>query len=87
MRKETLQKIIDSLNILVIPVAAVVGVWGFDISVYVAGGVAANRGLRESLSAAAEQNNLKLTFPKMVYCTDNAAMIAVAGYFKNKYQA
>ena len=32
--------------------------------------------------AAAEENNIKLTFPRMVYCTDNAAMIAVAGYFK-----
>ena len=47
MRKETLQKIIDSLNILVIPVAAVAGVWGFDISVYVTGGVAAVNGVLE----------------------------------------
>ena len=50
--------------------------------IVVAGGVAANQGLRSSLKAAAEENNIKLTFPKMVYCTDNAAMIAVAGYFK-----
>lgn len=50
--------------------------------IVVAGGVAANQGLRSSLKAAAEDNNIKLTFPKMVYCTDNAAMIAVAGYFK-----
>lgn len=50
--------------------------------IVVAGGVAANQGLRSSLKAAAEYNNIKLTFPKMVYCTDNAAMIAVAGYFK-----
>ena len=55
--------------------------------VVVAGGVAANRGLRESLSEACLKYNLKLTFPKMVYCTDNAAMIAVAGYFKDKYGA
>ena len=52
--------------------------------IVVAGGVAANRGLRESLSEAANQHNVKLTFPRMVYCTDNAAMIAVAGYFQNK---
>ena len=52
--------------------------------IVVAGGVAANRGLRESLSEAANQNNVKLTFPRMVYCTDNAAMIAVAGYFQDK---
>lgn len=50
--------------------------------IVVAGGVAANQGLRTSLKEAAEANNIKLTFPKMIYCTDNAAMIAVAGYFK-----
>ena len=50
--------------------------------VVVAGGVAANRGLRESLAEACTKENIKLTFPRMIYCTDNAAMIAVAGYFK-----
>ena len=50
--------------------------------VVVAGGVAANRGLRESLDEACTKENIKLTFPRMIYCTDNAAMIAVAGYFK-----
>ena len=50
--------------------------------IIVAGGFAANHGLRESLEEAAAKNNIKLTFPRMVYCTDNAAMIAVAGYFK-----
>lgn len=50
--------------------------------IVVAGGVAANKGLRERLSEASNKENIKLTFPKMVYCTDNAAMIAVAGYFK-----
>lgn len=52
--------------------------------IVIAGGVAANRGLRESLSDACLKNNIQLSFPKMEYCTDNAAMIAVAGYFKNK---
>ena len=50
--------------------------------IVVAGGVAANRGLRESLDEACTKENIKLTFPRMVYCTDNAAMIGVAGYFK-----
>lgn len=56
--------------------------------IVVAGGVAANKGLRESLSKAVDDLNkdndlsIQLCFPKMVYCTDNAAMIAVAGYFK-----
>jgi tRNA A37 threonylcarbamoyltransferase TsaD len=30
----------------------------------------------------AKLSDVKLTFPSMKYCTDNAAMIAVAGYFK-----
>ena len=50
--------------------------------IVVAGGVAANKGLRESLDESSRKENIKLTFPRMVYCTDNAAMIAVAGYFK-----
>ena len=47
----------------------------------VAGGVAANKGLRERLTTECEINNVNLTFPEMKYCTDNAAMIAASGYF------
>ena len=52
--------------------------------IVVAGGVAANRGLRSALQKAVseELENVLLTFPSMKYCTDNAAMISVAGYFK-----
>lgn len=51
--------------------------------IVVAGGVAANKGLRKGLKDATDEiPGLILTFPKMKYCTDNAAMIAVAGYFK-----
>lgn len=46
-----------------------------------AGGVAANQGLRNKLSAVCEENNIDCSFPPIKYCTDNAAMIAVAGYF------
>lgn len=55
----------------------------FDIHhVVVAGGVAANRGLRERMAEAISKlENVELTFPSMKYCTDNAAMIAVSGYF------
>lgn len=50
MTKKTLQKIIDTLNVLVIPVCAVIGIWSsFDASVYVAGGVAAVNGVLEYL--------------------------------------
>src|SRR5690554_3842975 len=51
-----------------------------------AGGVAANQGLRSSLSKAVEAlEDVKLTFPKLKYCTDNAVMIAVSGYFQKLY--
>ena len=50
----------------------------------VAGGVAANKGLRNSLTRACLESNKKISFPPMKYCTDNAAMIASAGYFAYK---
>ena len=43
--------------------------------IIVAGGVSANSGLREKLNAASD---IKVSFPPMKYCTDNAAMIASA---------
>ncbi|MFH0993817.1 MAG: tRNA (adenosine(37)-N6)-threonylcarbamoyltransferase complex transferase subunit TsaD [bacterium] len=48
--------------------------------VIVAGGVAANRGLRAKMLATI--TTVPVYFPAMKYCTDNAAMIAAAGYFK-----
>jgi len=48
----------------------------------IAGGVAANSGLRKALQQAAEKNNWKVYIPKMAYCTDNAAMIGITGYYK-----
>ncbi len=46
----------------------------------VAGGVAANRGIREKLTALCEEEKIEYSFPEMKYCTDNAAMIAASGY-------
>ena len=47
-----------------------------------AGGVSANTGLRQGLIALGQKNGWQSFIPKMEYCTDNAAMIAIAGYFK-----
>jgi len=47
--------------------------------VIVAGGVAANRGLRESMEQAFEGKDVSLSIPPLKLCTDNAAMIAAAG--------
>lgn len=46
-----------------------------------AGGVAANKGLRESLKALCDRQNIDLIIPPIKYCTDNAAMIGAAAYF------
>ncbi|MDO9076275.1 MAG: tRNA (adenosine(37)-N6)-threonylcarbamoyltransferase complex transferase subunit TsaD [Brevundimonas sp.] len=45
----------------------------------VAGGVAANRTVRATLQGTAEKNGFAFLAPPMAYCTDNAAMIALAG--------
>lgn len=50
----------------------------------VAGGVAANKGLRENLEKICEERNINLIVPPLKYCTDNAAMIGVAGYYAYK---
>ncbi|MCL2572945.1 MAG: tRNA (adenosine(37)-N6)-threonylcarbamoyltransferase complex transferase subunit TsaD [Defluviitaleaceae bacterium] len=47
----------------------------------IAGGVAANSALRAALEQACSKNNITLNIPKPIYCTDNAAMIAAAGYY------
>lgn len=45
-----------------------------------AGGVAANGALRKSFSEACERENISFYHPSPIFCTDNAAMIGVAGY-------
>lgn len=45
----------------------------------VAGGVGANRRLREQLAAAGEREGFRTYFPRLEFCTDNGAMIALAG--------
>lgn len=49
-----------------------------------AGGVAANIELRESLEALCKERNINLSVPKIKYCTDNAAMIGAAAYYAYK---
>ncbi|HFA49060.1 MAG TPA: tRNA (adenosine(37)-N6)-threonylcarbamoyltransferase complex transferase subunit TsaD [Bacteroidetes bacterium] len=48
----------------------------------IAGGVSANSGLRHALEEAGKQNGWNTYIPKLEFCTDNAAMIAVTGYYK-----
>lgn len=48
----------------------------------VAGGVSANSGLRNTLQEEATKRNWNLFIPEFKYTTDNAAMIAITGYYK-----
>ena len=50
--------------------------------VAVAGGVSANNGLRNAFREHAEKYGWRIFIPKFSYTTDNAAMIAITGYFK-----
>lgn len=47
----------------------------------IAGGVSANKGLRNTLEQKAKQLGWKVYIPKFEYCTDNAAMIAITGKY------
>lgn len=55
--------------------------YGYDTLV-VAGGVAANSHLRKGLEELCKKKKIKLAVPSLKYCGDNAAMIAVQGYYE-----
>ncbi len=48
----------------------------------IAGGVSANSGLRSELELLGKKHQWQTYIPKFEYCTDNAAMIAITGYYK-----
>ena len=57
----------------------------FNVNILIlAGGVSANIGIRERFKEICELRGINYTFPDIKYCTDNAAMIAAAGYFAYK---
>jgi N6-L-threonylcarbamoyladenine synthase len=51
-------------------------------NIAIAGGVSANTGLRKGIKQLGENHSWNVFIPKFEYCTDNAAMIAMAGYYK-----
>lgn len=50
----------------------------------IAGGVSANKGIREEFTKICNEQGINLTIPRLEYCTDNAAMIGAAGYYAYK---
>ena len=71
------QAVVDVLVRRTLEAVATVGVQ----RVALVGGVAANQQLRRQLRQALEQREIRLHVPEPILCTDNAAMIAVAGRF------
>lgn len=70
--------IVEILLRKIMPAAVQYGITEIGI----AGGVAANSGLRERLTEVGKDLDWKLYFPAMQYCTDNAGMIAMAAHFQ-----
>jgi N6-L-threonylcarbamoyladenine synthase len=66
---------------LVKPTIAAARELGAD-TIALTGGVAANSRLRERLAEAASADGRRLVAPALKYCTDNAAMIAIAGSYR-----
>ena len=75
-------------DVLVEKTLAAARISGVD-QIVLAGGVAANQRLRDLMNSRGQKENFSVFLPPKEYCTDNAAMIAVAGYhlFKNWKQA
>lgn len=55
-------------------------------TIALAGGVSANSMLRRKANQLAKETGCELHIPKLVYCTDNAAMIAITGYMMAQRQ-
>jgi len=70
-------------DVLVAKARAAIGLAGLDRLV-VAGGVGANLRLRALLDTAAARDQFKVFYPAMEFCTDNGAMIALAGCLRLK---
>jgi N6-L-threonylcarbamoyladenine synthase len=70
--------IIDSLTRKLVKAVRETGIH----EIAIVGGVSANSGLRTAVNDLGNSNNWKVYIPEIQYATDNAAMIAVTGYFK-----
>lgn len=69
------------IDVLVDHTVSAVKEYGYN-KLAIAGGVASNSSLREAFRQACEKEGVTFYHPSPVYCTDNAAMIGVAGYYE-----
>ena len=71
------------VEVLVEHSIAAVKEYGYD-KFAIAGGVASNSALREAFGVACKKAGIAFYRPSPIFCTDNAAMIGVAGYYEYK---
>jgi N6-L-threonylcarbamoyladenine synthase len=69
------------VEMLLIKLKEAVKLYGVK-EIAIAGGVSANSGLRDTLAELSRRKGWNLYVPKFEYCTDNAAMIAMAAHYK-----
>jgi len=69
------------VDVLVEHAMSAVDEFGFD-KLAIAGGVASNSSLRAAFTQACAKKQVEFYYPSPVFCTDNAAMIGVAGYYE-----
>jgi N6-L-threonylcarbamoyladenine synthase len=72
------QTLVDMLLEKLVACAKALGI----SEIAIAGGVAANSRIRQSIEELADRNQWNTYIPRLEYCTDNAAMIGMAGYYK-----
>lgn len=83
--KEDLAKSFQDVVVEIISKKTMKAVKDYKVkNLIVAGGVAANSGIREELAKECKNNNIELTVPSISHCTDNAAMIGAAAYYAYK---
>ena len=85
INKEDLAKSFQDVVVEIITKKTMKALHDYNVkNLIVAGGVAANSGIREALTDLCLKEDIKLITPDISYCTDNAAMIASAGYYAYK---
>ena len=85
IRKEDLAKSFQDVVVDVLSKKTMHALKEYNVkNLILAGGVAANKGIRNKFQELCEENKINYTFPSIKYATDNAAMIASSGYYAFK---
>ena len=85
IRKEDLAKSFQDVVVDVLTKKTMHALKEYNVkNLILAGGVAANKGIRNKFQELCEENKINYTFPSIKYATDNAGMIASSGYYAFK---